>query len=255
MEGQMKNIKIVDLLGNEVDFLSWKFPAGEVGTRIEMESLNLDTYIIIVEQNYDSDTIMKVIMLASTLSNQGKTVKVYFKYLPYSRQDRAVSSGEVASKEVLVNLMRAAGVSKIYTDDIHSGIGSCIVPIHSIPLTDDEVIKVFPNTETIVLPDEGAYEKYAHIFQDYNIVFGKKSRCKQTGKILSYKLLGKLKGEVTVVDDICDGGRTFIEVAKILGKTKKSNLYVTHGIFSNSIELLESYYDEVHFKNKVQHHV
>jgi ribose-phosphate pyrophosphokinase len=43
-----------------------------------------------------------------------------------------------------------------------------------------------------------------------------------------------------IVDDICDGGRTFIELAKVLrpltsGQVK---LYVTHGIFSAGFEAL-----------------
>jgi ribose-phosphate pyrophosphokinase len=55
--------------------------------------------------------------------------------------------------------------------------------------------------------------------------------------------------ECLIVDDICDGGRTFLEIAKILKARGASSieLYVTHGIFSNNaIEKLKPYFDKVY---------
>ncbi len=61
-----------------------------------------------------------------------------------------------------------------------------------------------------------------------------------------------MKGKYCViVDDICDGGRTFIELAKTLkeGGAQRVVLYVTHGIFSKGIYPLEKYIDEVYTTN------
>jgi ribose-phosphate pyrophosphokinase len=46
---------------------------------------------------------------------------------------------------------------------------------------------------------------------------------------------------ILIVDDICDGGRTFIECAKILHlhEVNSVSLYVTHGIFSKGLAPLE----------------
>lgn len=49
---------------------------------------------------------------------------------------------------------------------------------------------------------------------------------------------------LVVVDDICDGGRTFVELAKAIreaGYTKELRLCVTHGIFSAGLQPLECY--------------
>jgi ribose-phosphate pyrophosphokinase len=45
---------------------------------------------------------------------------------------------------------------------------------------------------------------------------------------------------VLIVDDICDGGRTFIEAAKLLYIEGVNNvyLYVTHGLFTKGIQIL-----------------
>jgi ribose-phosphate pyrophosphokinase len=42
-----------------------------------------------------------------------------------------------------------------------------------------------------------------------------------------------------ICDDIADGGKTFIELAKSLnGIVKDINLYVSHGIFSKGLKVL-----------------
>jgi ribose-phosphate pyrophosphokinase len=55
-----------------------------------------------------------------------------------------------------------------------------------------------------------------------------------------------------IVDDICDGGRTFTEIAKAI-RTQVPNariyLVVTHGIFSAGFEELEKYFERIYTTN------
>ena len=55
--------------------------------------------------------------------------------------------------------------------------------------------------------------------------------------------------------DICDGGRTFIELAKaIKERTQDSEIYlvVTHGIFSAGLYDLSAYCNKIYCTNSVQ---
>lgn len=56
-----------------------------------------------------------------------------------------------------------------------------------------------------------------------------------------------------IIDDICDGGATFINIAKILKpRLHESNrifLIVTHGIFSKGFEELSKYFDGIYCTN------
>ncbi len=54
-----------------------------------------------------------------------------------------------------------------------------------------------------------------------------------------------------IVDDICDGGRTFIELAKTLKEkgAEKIYLYITHGIFSNGFGDLSTYFEHIYTTN------
>ena len=58
-----------------------------------------------------------------------------------------------------------------------------------------------------------------------------------------------------IVDDICDGGRTFIELAKVIrkdySKDSKIVLIITHGIFSKGFDTVFEHVDEVYTTNSV----
>ena len=56
-----------------------------------------------------------------------------------------------------------------------------------------------------------------------------------------------------VVDDIIDGGKTFIELAKELKKVYNINrlvLAASHGIFSKGLDVLEDY-DKIYVQNNM----
>jgi len=46
---------------------------------------------------------------------------------------------------------------------------------------------------------------------------------------------------VLIIDDICDGGRTFIEITKLLlqAGVESVSLHVSHGLFSQGIDVLK----------------
>ena len=76
-----------------------------------------------------------------------------------------------------------------------------------------------------------------------------KSRDVKTGKLSRFKVYEEdLEGKTClVVDDICDGGGTFLGLAKELKKKNAGDLIlvVSHGIFSRGFEELLSLYTEI----------
>jgi ribose-phosphate pyrophosphokinase len=51
-----------------------------------------------------------------------------------------------------------------------------------------------------------------------------------------------------ILDDICDGGQTFVELAKHLKAqgAKAIYLYITHGIFSKGLSVLKQHFEHVY---------
>ena len=61
-----------------------------------------------------------------------------------------------------------------------------------------------------------------------------------------------IKGKnVLILDDICDGGGTFMLAGKELLKYKPNNLglCITHGIFSKGVDTLKEVFDEIYAYN------
>lgn len=76
-----------------------------------------------------------------------------------------------------------------------------------------------------------------------------KIRDSKTGKITDTTFHDEVKGrKVLIVDDICDGGRTFIELGKLLREKQAETiyLYITHGIFSKGLQALNPYFDHIY---------
>lgn len=123
------------------------------------------------------------------------------------------------------------------------------------------------NDVVIVAPDKGAMARAQLAAKAMgvpyeDIVYGEKVRDPDTGNILGLILFkegdpraigrvhlypGSLYSDsiggkkLLIVDDICDGGRTFIELAKLLREFNPASitLYVTHGIFSKGFDVFK----------------
>lgn len=160
-------------------------------------------------------------------------------FLPYGRQDKNISNDATFARNVIVRILSMAYYS-IYTDDIHS-------PHHEVNNRVPDLKEVLLDTkpDIICFPDEGASKRgYPTYF--YNTIILDKDRDQLTGDIKGLKFLieGSEKElpntKVLIVDDLTDGGRTFIEAAKLLkgAGAKEVYLYTTHGIYSKGTQIL-----------------
>jgi len=116
----------------------------------------------------------------------------------------------------------------------------------------------------VVSPDAGALKKiYSHVnfFKIPNLLIASKHRDVLTGDITHTEVPGldnykeKLDMNFVIIDDICDGGRTFIEIAKVI-KTKyiHANIYliVTHGIFSKGLKPFIGLFKQIFTTNSIR---
>jgi len=74
-----------------------------------------------------------------------------------------------------------------------------------------------------------------------SVVYCEKIRNHLDGSIDKVSVGGDVNGkDLIIIDDICDGGRTFIALSEELKKNGARDiyLYVTHGIFSNGFDSL-----------------
>lgn len=106
----------------------------------------------------------------------------------------------------------------------------------------------------LIFPDYSAYDRMSELLCQLNgnpyIIICSKVRDQKTGKIIQYAKppLQTEGATYLVLDDICDGGATFLELVKdqIPGSMKiKFHLYVTHGLFTKGKGELLKYYEKI----------
>lgn len=181
-------------------------------------------------------------------------------YLPYARQDRRCNPGEAAGAKVFAQLINALGCKSVVITDPHSEVIAQL--INGAQVADQ--CEVFGHLNfadyVIVAPDLGALkkaEKFAEYVGARGVVGFHKTRDMATGEITNHVLInhnGVIIGQgdkFLVLDDICDGGRTFVGVAHELRNfsPERLELAVTHGIFSYGKEVVTDVYDKVYTTN------
>ena len=176
-------------------------------------------------------------------------------YIPYARQDRAMVKGDAFSLKVFTSILNAMKFDSVSVIDPHSDVAPAL--IDNVVVYEQQQVTSFvlmKNNEydAIVSPDGGALKKIykaAEAIKVKEIIKADKVRDVATGQITATEVHGDVKGKsLLIVDDICDGGRTFIELAKALKEkgASKVDLYITHGIFSRGIEPLFEDIDHVY---------
>lgn len=181
-------------------------------------------------------------------------------YVPYGRQDRRCSNGEALGIKVFGAYINALEFSAVLITDPHSDVtAACIDRVQVV-----DQAEVFGGVHDfgvgwyIVAPDMGAKkkaEKFAKATCAFGVITCYKERDMATGEITSQGIVGwenVPKGaKLFVLDDICDGGRTFVGVRELLQQLEpaKVELAVTHGIFSYGTEVVEKIYDAVYTTN------
>ena len=174
----------------------------------------------------------------------GRPMHLELPYLPYGRQDKAVSNEATFGLQSFIRVLRLCAFDSITVMDPHSQVVMDDLPHCRAIYPHAQVTAAIHDTQAtaIAYPDAGAVRKYTAIYQtDCRIISGRKVRNQQTGVLTDTAIDGDPAGQIVlIVDDICDGGRTFVALADALyaGGAQAVHLFVTHGLFSKGINVL-----------------
>ena len=251
---------------NGIEIKSFTFPGGEQQVNVKEVIADLgkdevgDPADIEIEALLkDSDDIMQLLLVVNAIKHviPFPDMTLDIPYLPYARQDRVCSPGEANSLYVMSQLINSMGFYLVRAWDCHSNVAWKYINnfVHENKMNIIEGTEVSAAIEkkklTLVSPDRGAEEsiKFVSTMTRAPAIYCTKKRNPETGEIINVDvpyndLLGK---DFMVMDDICDGGATFIALAKQL-KAKNAGdlyLYVTHGIFSKGLSELREYYKDI----------
>lgn len=237
------------------------FPGGERHVKCDISTGNARDRYLVELKFQSSDDLVDLMMIRDILRN--KQVSLKMDYVPFARQDRRVNPDEPHALRVLSNVINSLNFESISCVDPHSNVVEAVFPnIYIVTQLSAFLDTVGPKTRSkfthVIAPDAGAEKKAASIATHLKLplITFSKTRDLNTGKVTGITSHVDIpnEGNFIVVDDICDGGFTFLELARYIHTVSDANLnlYVTHGIFSKGIDVLDAYYDNVYFYNDMQ---
>lgn len=262
---EVDNLSVRDNTANqEVLYKRWVFPAGEVGIKFDTALVPGNQYSVFLNSGR-SDDVMACLQLIDALIREvgPEFITLGIGYLPYGRQDRVCHKGEAFGLELFAKMLAVSGVRFVVVADPHSDVFKSLMiqyGIRCLILTQAVCARDLPKFDVLIAPDAGAREKaqnhrqVATELQENPTKLVQLSKVRKEGRVEYEDLeFDTIEGNVCVIDDMCDGGATFIALADMLHRTQPNidtlNLYVTHGIFSKGVDELKKSYNQIFVYN------
>ncbi len=223
---------------NDIEIVPTIFPDGTSQVWKIPEELRRRHVFIEWDFQHEGE-IMHLAQLQTLLGAWGVNANLTMRYLPYARQDKTPGNGQTFALHAFARLINELNFCKVSALDPHSAeAGKLIKNFHAInPRPFIEMAKRLCAASAICYPDTGASLRHG-LLGDREIIC-QKVRDEATGRILEFNIGTESVADerVLIVDDICDGGATFILAADALiaAGAAKICLYVTHGIFSRGL--------------------
>ena len=246
-------------------YSSFTFNGGEPHLKISLPDKR--SRIMITSRINNTEDLFKIQLAADVLTNSGicKELYLFVPYFPGARQDRRTSNEEPLTVKVYDDIINSIGFEEVIIFDPHSDVTPAL--LNNCTVIDNiELVSTIINNYLgydrddyyLVSPDGGAIKKTNKIavVLNSNVVYGSKNRNISTGELTNIKIdCDDLKGKpCIIVDDICDGGGTFIGLAEELKKKNSGELFlvVSHGIFSKGFKELSKYFTEIYTTDSIR---
>lgn len=234
------------------------FNGGEPHIKLEMsKSVDPSEPVLITQRVTSSNDFMLLLLATDALRRAGyEHLSLLIPYFPAARQDRLMVPGEPLSVRVYADLINAQQYERVYVFDPHSDVTPALLNRVHVITNEGFVAQLLPQFDRdrvcLVAPDAGALKKIHKLSTALGglpVVVCDKERDVRTGALTGFRVFADdLSGrQCLIVDDICDGGGTFVGVAAELRKLnpKTVSLAVSHGIFSKGLEPLTTTLDHV----------
>lgn len=266
----MLKLNLVYKEASEIPYEIYRFPDGQQSIRIDKPFFAPNEIEVMMIARLNTFKDLEVIIAANqALKGMGvKEVNLKVPYFLGSRSDRKFEDGSVNYiKHVISPIINMQGFKSVIVIDPHSDVLEACLENYkkvdnsfllswALPKIDNK--DSAQERTAFISPDAGALKKIFDLAKRFGvkkIVTAAKVRELSTGKIVKTELPPTdWTGiqQAVIIDDICDGGRTFNELSKALresGFEGKIYLIVTHGIFSQSFLELSRNFEAIFSTN------
>jgi ribose-phosphate pyrophosphokinase len=218
-----------------------QFPDGETSVKIQEDVFGRDVFVLQSIATDPNRYLVELLMMIDALKrSSAKNIVAIIPYLGYCRQDRKNKPGVPITAKLVANLLRAAGVTRLITFDLHADQveGFFEIPVDHLrcqKLLCDEAKKWIGENCIIVAPDIGSIKiarAMAKLLNAELAVVNKQ-------RLNSFDVKGTLIGDVAnknvlIADDLCSTGGTLVAAANLCRELGALKIVaaVTHGLFA-----------------------
>nr|WP_321221922.1 ribose-phosphate diphosphokinase [uncultured Psychroserpens sp.] len=241
---------------NTIQFESFTFSGGEPHIKIQSNLDGIDAVTVTTRILSFNDIGLLLIAVDALRRTDVKTIHLFLPYMPAARQDRVMVSGESLSVKVYADVINGLNLESVTIFDPHSEVTPALLnncKVISNHRFIEQVIRDINSEIVLISPDGGALKKIYKVSEFLGglpVVECSKKRNVKNGKLEGFKVYeDNLEGkDCLIVDDICDGGGTFIGLAEELKNKNASSLYlaVSHGIFNKGVDVLNKSFTKIY---------
>lgn len=274
----MLTINLAHSESSDIKYKVTSFPDGQQDVTLDKTTLDQMsvTQEVTILSRFNSFRDYELIAATTAAARRMgfKTVHLKLPYLLGARSDRKfVDGGTSYLVDVVAPAINLLNFESVTVLDVHSDVAAaCIknlVPVDNCTLVKHalENLEVKEGNYALVSPDAGALKKVYKVaeFVNYTGEVIVCSKHRGTDGRLSNTVVPvtdeDLRKDLIIVDDICDGGRTFINISEAINVKRaeflaanpdvkiagfgRVILIVTHGIFSAGFETLVKYFNNI----------
>lgn len=271
----MTTLDLVNSTVSDIKYEISKFPDGQQDVKIVSWQ---NIVPIEIRSEFKSFSDLELIISATkALKRLGyKQITLNIPYLLGARSDRQfIEGGTSYLVDVIAPLINAQNYDKVICYDVHSDVAAaCINNFHTVNNYDfvssciQDILTKTTNNIRVVSPDGGALKKIYKTLENLTLGYGQTinndvlvcSKSRGTDGKLSKTNVPLEKDliptDYIIIDDICDGGRTFINIANEIRQYHDAkeipceiHLIVSHGIFSQGIDVILEKIDSIYCTN------
>jgi len=249
-------ITYASVLGSYRDLVVGRYPDGCPWVK------NTHTPERILVRGDLSDLITALFWVDAERQRKGDfEISLHLPLVPGSRQDRLSTYDETFMEDgdILFTLrsvaqaINARSFTKVYVADPHSDVTPALIDRCNV-LSAYEILsplrtELVDKYQAVISPDAGAEKRAKGVARMLGLPLFRawKTRDVATGEISGFgcEPLPSYVHSALVVDDICDGGGTFLGLRGAVPQCFNLGLYVTHGLFTQGTEKLLRAFVEV----------
>ena len=203
-----------------------RFPDGEVEVKISENVRGADCFIVQPTSYPANDNLMELLLMVDALRRASAwRITAVMPYFGYGRQDRKAEPRVPISAKLVSNLIRASGVDRVLTMDLHAGQiqGFFDIPVdhlyaNPVLVGHFQKKKIASESLVVVSPDAGGVERaraFAKRLESGLAIIDKRRISPREANVMH--VVGDVKGKVAlIIDDLVDTGGTLVKAAQAL---------------------------------------